>query len=655
MDYRFLSDRFHEMRAQQINQHGRAVNSTDKQVSEIVLQASLKAIQHVQAGTRATRMQAVPLGTGLGKSSSAYALIAAFAMGDMSFSAAYVVPTIKMAEEAQAGIEALTGEGCTALWSSLHKHKGVDRKKAFDELGHVPTRVVDKRTLGAQRIVIVTHKQLEQELESGKAEGVLHYLSQPRSIVFIDEHPDLLQQAQVTTGDVEGLHASLARHAPGHPWLPVLAQAGYYMACLTQSSSGQRYTPAVLVAPEAACTFDDETGVSLWDMTDPEASEGMRLGEQAKLRQVVDFLRAAAQGRAFYSRKEHRFFAYTLHLGTDYPGFVLLDATSELAGLVTLHPDVSMVPVVHVNYERLEVLRMDMPDKFRKVREALKVAADRAEYGLYIRESVLANTQAGDDVLVVVHKDVLTDGAIISASGNPENPTDWEGRKVNTQHWGAGVGSNQFRKKTHVFMFGSFYQPGSATIAQAHGWSGKALSIERLALAESVPIAGGLYSPRGDYRQVQEGNVLKWIKQLAMRGNARNVNGEGKCGAMKLFLTLELGMLLPNMQRLFPGAAPAPLPAALPAYLAAAPQQAKQGRQALVDMVMHSKLSCISAESIEANTGIRRDLLSRECKALPSLHLLGWSLKAAGDIGKAGRMKYLVNDARFMQEVLLAA
>ena len=652
MSYRFLSDRFYQMREQQIQQHGRTMTSTDQQVSKIMLGVGLQAMRNVASGISKTRVQAVPLGTGLGKSSSAYALIAAFALNDPSFSAAYCVPTIKMGIEAQEGIEALTGEGATALWTSLHRHTGVDRKKAFEELGFIPNRLVDKRTLGGQRIIIVTHKTLEQELKTGKAEGILSFMSQPRSIVFIDEHPDLVQQVQATPKAVEYLHEELVRNAPDHPWLPVLAQAVHAMNLITHGSSGQGYVPAALIAPETACTFDDESGVSLWDMTDPEASEGVRLGEQAKLQQVVEFLRAAAQGRAFYSRKDCRFFAYSLHLGTDYPGFVLLDATSELAGLVTLNPNVSTVPVVHVDYERLQVLTMDMPNKFRRVREALKVAAIRHEYGKYIRESVLANTQAGDDVLVVTHKDVLLGELIGVTSDDPNLPTDWEGRKVSTQHWGAGVGSNKFRDKTHVFMFGSFYQPGAVTIAQTHGWSGEALSAETLALAESVPRLGGLYSPRGDYQQVHEGNVLRWTKQLAMRGKARSVDSAGKCEGMKLFLTLELGMLVPNMHRLFPNA-PAPVPAALPAYLAAEPQQ---GRQALVLMAQESRLAYISAGDIAARIGIRTDLLSREYKAQEAvLKPLGWVLKPAKDLRLKGRSMFLVHSERYAQELAQAA
>ena len=651
MDYRFLSTRFYEMREQQIQQHRRAMNSTDTHVSKIVLEAALESIQNVQNGIRSTRVQAVPLGTGLGKSSSAYALIAAFAMNDLTFSAAYVVPTIKMAIEAQEGIEALTGEGSTTLWSSLHKHKGVDRKKAFDELGFIPERTVDKSTLGARRIIIVTHSALEQELESGKSEGVLHFMGRFRSVVFIDEHPELVQQVRSTPEAVQNLHDQIMRqHNPGHPWLPVMARAVLAMSEHTHGT-GQRFIPAEIIPAELASVFDTDE-VSLWELTDLESSDVVRLVKQARFQEVLDFLRAAAQGRAFYSRKECQFFGYSLNLGSHYPGFVLLDATSELAGLVTLHPNVTSVPVLPVNYERLNVFSMDMPAKFRKVRDALKVAATSREYSQFIRDSVLANTQPGDDVLVVVHKEVLSMEIIGVTSDDPATPTDWEGRAVNTQHWGAGVGLNKFRHKTHVFMFGSFYLPGSATVAQTHGWSQQALTAESLAHAQSVRSTGSVYAPRGMYRQVAEGNVLRWIKQLAMRGTARSVDGEGKCLPMKLFLTLELGLLVPNMQRLFPNA-PMPVPAERPAYLA---QDKLQGRQALVNLAMRSKREYISAEEIEARTGIVTSKLGREYAAVEAtLKPLGWSLKSAKDVRLAGRMKYIVHDARFMRGLMMTA
>jgi hypothetical protein len=651
MDYRFLSDRFYQMREQQIQQHRRTITSTDLKVSKIMLDASLVAMQNVQSGIRKTRVQAVPLGTGLGKSSSAYALIAAFYKADPNFTAAYVVPSIKMGIEAQESIEELLGEGSTTLWTSLHKHKGVDTDRAFERLGFVPTRLVDKLHLMMERIVIVTHEELKRALKSGGNEGTLKYMCKPRSIVFIDEHPDLLREVRTTPAAVQALHDQLIKHDPKHAWLPVLTAAVSVMSS-TADADGQSYAPVALIPAEAAFKLEYSPVLPLWDMTDPEASDEVRRVQQDKLEQVVDFISAAAQGRAFYSRIDCQFTAYSLNLGTDYPGFVLLDATSAIAGLVTLNTDVRIVEVVNVDYERLQVRAMEMPSSFRNFKEVMKSAPKGREYGKYIRESVLANTEAGDDVLVVVHKDVLSLELIGEPSEEPEQPRDWEGRKVSTQNWGAGVGSNKFRDKTHVFMFGDFYLPRTATIAQTHGWSGKALTAEGLKAAEGHRCFGDTYAPGGLYRQVHDGHALRWLKQLAMRGTARSVDGDGKCKAMKLFLTMELRMLVPSMPALFPNA-PMPCFAELPAYLATGPQQ---GRQALVQLAMQSKRAFISAEDITARTSIAPSKLSREYAALQETLLpLGWSLKSAADIGKAGRMKYLVNDAEFLRGVLHAA
>jgi hypothetical protein len=651
MTDRFLSDCFDKMREQQIQQHGRTMTSTDLKVSKIMLDASLVAMQNVRSGIRKPLVQAVPLGTGLGKSSSAYALIAAFYKADPNFTAAYVVPSIKMGIEAQEGIEELLGEGSTTLWTSLHKHKGIDIDRAFEELGFVPTRRVDKLHLMMERIVIVTHEELKRALKSGGNEGTLKYKCKPRSIVFIDEHPELLREVRATPEAVQALHDQLLQHDQKHAWLPVLTAAVSVMSS-TADADGQSYAPVALIPAEAAFKLEYSPVLPLWDMTDLNASDEVRRGQQDKLEQVVDFISAAAQGRAFYSRIDCQFTAYSLNLGADYPGFVLLDATCEIAGLVTLNPDVSSVRVVNVDYERLQVHTMEMPSSFRNFKEITKSAPKGREYGKYIRESVLANTEAGDDVLVIVHKSVLSLELIGEPSEDPKQPRDWEGRKVNTQNWGAGVGSNKFRDKTHVFMFGDFYLPRTATIAQTHGWSQKPLSAEGLKAAEGHRRFGDTYAPGGLYRQVHDGHALRWLKQLAMRGTARSVDGDGKCKAMKLFLTMELRMLVPSMPALFPNA-PMPCFAELPAYLATGPQQ---GRQALVRLTMQSKRALISAEDIEACTGIASRNLSREYKELESvLKSLGWSLKAAKDVAKAGRMKYLVHDARLLHDALHAA
>ena len=558
MDHRFLEHQYFQMRERQVRLHGRSLTAMDRKASQVIFNTAIQAIENVKTGNRTTCMQAVSLSTGLGKSTSAYALIATFAQHDPQFSAAYVVPTIKMAIEAQEEIELLLGPNTTTLWSSYHKHKGVDARKAVEALGFLPARTVNKADLPTSRIIIVTHDKLKHELQSRMKEGCTTYCGKPRSIVFIDEHPELVQVVHATPERLQSFHDQLVKLNTRHPWLPVVSAVVSRMSALARSE-GQPYVPIELLSPDEARVFDDDAGLSLWELTDDELSQDMRFSELEGMRSAVAFLLAAVSGNAFYSRRDWSFFAYQLHFASDYPGFVLLDATSDLTGLVSLHPHVRLVDVPPVSYERLELFHMDVSTKFKRINDVIKSAATGREYGRFIFQSVIANSQPGDEVLVVVHKNVLGQ-ELIPMSEDPGQPMDWEGRKVNTQNWGAGIGLNKFKHKTHVFLFGDYYLPRPSTIAQAHGWSQEPLSEECLRHAEGRRQSGDLYAPRGGYLRVHEGHQLRWIKQLAMRGTARQVDGDGRCYPMKLFTTMDLSLLLPNLHRLFPNARP-PLPA----------------------------------------------------------------------------------------------
>ena len=47
------------------------------------------------------------------------------------------------------------------------------------------------------------------------------------------------------------------------------------------------------------------------------------------------------------------------------------------------------------------------------------------------------------------------------------------GRKINTLHWGVGIGSNKYKDKGVVFTFSEFHKPRRDAIAHAYAWSGK--------------------------------------------------------------------------------------------------------------------------------------------------------------------------------------
>lgn len=650
MNYRFLKQQFIKTREEQMRQFGRELTSIDLKVSDVIFDAAIEAIENVRSGNKNICMRAVSLSTGLGKSTSTYALIATLAKHDPNFSAAYVVPTVKMAIEVQEGIESLLGEDTTTLWSSYHKHKGVDTKRAEEELGFIPTRLVNKNNICTSEIVIVTHGQLLHELKTGRDEGTLSFLGKPRSIVFVDEHPDLVQIVGSDAERLQGFHDQLVKHHPQHPWLPIVSKVVSKMSEITRSEPNG-FIPTELLSEEEGLIFENDEGLSLWDLTDEELSDQGRHSELHSMRDAVAFLKAASRGNAFYSRHDWTFFAYQLHFDSRYPGYVLLDATSDLTGLVSLHPNVKAVEVPQVNYENLQIAQMKMPRRFKHINDVISSAAIGREYGGFIKQSVMANTTRDDDVLVVVHKKVLTQ-ELIEASDHPNKPMDWDGRKVNTQNWGAGVGLNKFKDKTHVFLFGEYFMPRAITIGQMHAWSQNSMSAEGLVLAESVRKTGDIYAPRGEYFNIHEGHVLRWSKQLAMRGRARHVDGEGKCYPMKLFMTMDLGRLIPNLHRMFPNA---PMPT-----LANPPDSTNinelRGRQALINLAMISHRPYIGADEIQLMTGIPPRNLRREYEAVEStIKPYGWSLKSAQELGKAGRMNYLVHSERMAMSLMQAA
>ncbi len=649
MNYRSLESKYIKTRQEQMAMYGRPFTEMDKKASDTIFNAALQAIENVRTGSRHTCMQAVSLATGLGKSTSAYALVATFAQQDPRFTAAYVVPTVKMAIEAQQGIEAILGPYSTTLWSSYHKHKGVDSKKAEEELGFLPDRLVNKLQLLTARIVIVTHGQLLHEMRTGQEQGTLKCEGKPRSIVFIDEHPDFVQILETTPMQMQAFHDRLVIENNKHPWLPVIAEVVSKMSAI-QRTDGQRYETKELLAAEEGKVFEGDSGLSLWDLTDEEMADNVRHRQRKEMQDALAFLIAASKGNSFYSRLDYAFFSYQLHFNTEYAGFVLLDATSDITGLVSLHPKVKTVDVPDVSYERLELFHIDLPGKFKHIRDVIKVCATGREYGALIYQTILANSAEGDEVLVVVHKDVLTQ-ELIESSEDPNTPLNWGGRRVNTQNWGAGVGLNKFKHKTHVFLFGEYHLPRNTTICQSHGWSKKPITNERLRLAEGVRKSEDMYQPQGDYLKPHEGHILRWMKQLAMRGTARQVDAEGKCLSMKLYTTMALTRLIPNLNRLFPNAQ-MPVSANNPNCN---PEKKIGGRKALLRLLMNTKKPYLGANEIEVITGISSSKLSRDFIAIEEhASNYGWRLTSANDLNLQGRMKYIVNDVRYVEAMLKA-
>jgi hypothetical protein len=131
---------------------------------------------------------------------------------------------------------------------------------------------------------------------------------------------------------------------------------------------------------------------------------------------------------------------------------------------------------------------------------------------------------------------------------------DWEleGRKLCATHWGGlGIGVNHWREADVVFLFDEFHQPRRVTIARAQGLMSAKATEGPLATMKTL----NSKSPHVD--KLREGHLLRWNKQMALRGKGRNFDEHGVCGYQKVVCAAnaeQYERLVASAPQLFPGA-----------------------------------------------------------------------------------------------------
>jgi hypothetical protein len=125
---------------------------------------------------------------------------------------------------------------------------------------------------------------------------------------------------------------------------------------------------------------------------------------------------------------------------------------------------------------------------------------------------------------------------------------DVDGRELCATHWGTGIGYNTWKKAEVVFLFDEFFIPKRTIIATAQGLQGHKATQGALGKMKV------LNSPAYAVDTLWEGHLLRWLKQMALRGNGRNFDEHGICGHQKLVCSADRTRLLANADRLFPGA-----------------------------------------------------------------------------------------------------
>jgi hypothetical protein len=589
-----------------------------RRVGLSIAEAGILALRDSEAGAPKYRVVSAP--TGSGKSSYAFALIAAVreTFGNASI---FLCETIDQCEESYRELVKLLPEHDVAVWTSAHDlSRSVESVKA--EHGFNPAFRICKSDLGRFPVVVVTHSFYK---------GVNGHLSRAycgvaRSLTVLDERPNEISTYDVSTGDIK-----LARDYAAEVLGPESAAACALDVMHTRMER----------------EWQDESHKAPFKPLE-EADIGWFISEEAKnlssnyakLKPSIDFGRCLYAGCCFLSRydsnggKGGNFVGYSMDMPL-HAGTIMLDATSDIDGIRHLTSNRAHVNVPQLDFSRLNITHLDYPDEVVPPRSRISQllqSADTAEpYAAWIKEQVLAHTSLGEKVLVVVHLALLNHRYLPNGCNRWATAHDLEGRQVCFSHWGTGIGANHWRDATSVFLFGEFHQKKRLIVANALGHQ---------ELQASAPFLSEVQSPNSKnevLKALKVGHLLRWERQLAMRGNARNIDANGVCGEQKLFVTAELTRFAQHLQLLFPGAR-------LKASNLRSPERLKSGgKKALLELLCTSQESAMTTRQIKDATGI--DLTKNKGRYLgcsevqQMMDLYGWQFVSGGGRGNLSRFR----------------
>ncbi|MET7243000.1 hypothetical protein ABZT49_06485 [Methylobacterium sp. EM32] len=573
----------------QAHERGRPLSTFSRSVAQSILDAGLAACDDRDQQLEQYRVVSAP--TGSGKSSYAWALVAALIKAVPGSSAVFLCETIHQCEDTYRELWKLVGRDDLAIWTSAHDLakplEAIERTYQF-----TPTARFRSTDLPCHRIIVATHAFYK----GPRGALAQKYQGEDRTLTLVDEKPAEVAIFDIDAGDVVKVREWAQESGSGSGAVQAcMALHGYLDGVWTQERTGSRnYRPL-------------QHSDLVW-FASPEADQlreehGGRDAPDLKVASVIGFAQALANGYAFMSRYDRatrggRFVGYKPDMPIR-PGTVLLDATSDIDGVAQLIPSKrQLMPAPRLSFENLTVSHLVPPDDVigprERVSQIVKTCQRAEPYAQWIIEAIRENTEPEEKVLVVTHRAMLDHGYLPGGRTSlGEDAYDLEGRKVAFINWGTGIGSNRWKDARSVFLFGEFHIPRRATAATALG-----LLDERASDCSRLPCMENPNSRDAVFLSLQHGHLLRWEKQLAMRGNARNITSEGVCGRQKLFVTSEFSRFLLHKERLFPRATFTRSEEVKKSELA------KGGAKAVAMLLATSEQNCITSLELQAETGV---------------------------------------------------
>jgi hypothetical protein len=272
-----------------------------------------------------------------------------------------------------------------------------------------------------------------------------------------------------------------------------------------------------------------------------------------------------------FAAQMHKNYAFIFRLGggangSHFMGYVsankpntnsiLLDATADIDKVSDLCSWRSHVAVPPVRYDRLHVVHAEHYSR-ENLTEFFRSESNRRKYVEDAKRLILDVMPPGECGLIVCKKRLVDEGLFPEearrrtgdASDEQRFPWNFEGRHLAVTWWGGhGIGANDWRKAGYVFQLGEHVLPKRTTFAVVQGLRDHTATTGMLSSTKSAN------SKPQEVEMAHEGHLLRFMKQMGMRGRARAFDSDGICGHQVLVLTCEFERLLVNADLLFPGA-----------------------------------------------------------------------------------------------------
>jgi hypothetical protein len=517
---------------------------------DAVFEAGHSALSDTVSATR--RIHAVSASAGAGKTTFAYALIAAVTRyaenrPDAPYGAVFVVDQIERSDEIYRDLSALLPEK-VGIWTKDHDPQCKQPEKIRE-----PAARFTREQLRHYPVIVVTHAFYLGNRGQNAVNVVRNGLLKPRVLTVVDERPDEAPSIDVSLSEAQKVREELIAQRP---------ETKEQMDALLRFMEQYSYAEAnKLFRPGLELDADKLSEELCWFRTTAAehlVQSAVNIPGVAKL---FAFAKALVVGRACVATSGAlaNFFGYEEQRVIDRStSAVLLDATADIDGISRIVPWRVQSETPKARYDNLEIVHVPQHTK-KRLSEYLKTASNQRAYVEWMVQTIRDHMSVGEKGLVICKK-MLFDAERIPqwADGDPrfKDPKsyteqygwDLEGRKLCATHWGTGVGRNVWKDADVVFLFDEFILPRRISVATTQGYRGHKVHEGDLGRMKS------LNSKAEGVDLIADGNVLRWTKQLALRGRARFYDANGMCSKQRLVIGSDLQRFMENVSRLFPGA-----------------------------------------------------------------------------------------------------